>query len=1201
MNSATTTTQLQPMSIPQQYQIPSLDTTLKLPFDNVNFSQPRLCRGICFSAANAWYSNNHFDADDQCSNLFARAEETKRLLMPELLHIWATASFWDLGVFGKISLADASLAVELRMSGWPKDENGTKMIDLYPTIWLKTADKVVKAKSPWKEIAAVVKRLKLNSPHNAKIFVEGGGRLSDDSFTVAKERLTLDKGINFPSGETLYFHVLTKPGRSSACGLPCLVTIIKDETVLEQNISRIGGLVTSMSLRQAVTSGHVMTKYFLNSCNRNASSEESTDDSAVEMEDSDESEIELVENYGSGHDPEQPLGHIDDVTGLTYWRSVIPSDTINFIIQLSKDKAQTSVWKIDTSRLISTDFALLSHIAEWERDNCYVDPSVQGTPSDTSTRVKKFVSGYHNDASLGQREVIVLVNQESDSLVGSLQPARIPLIVGGATLWTRKLRLQGPLAPGTSGSWVVDRVSGAWCGSIILVYDDEPYALMVTAQALLSDIKTFSSMAADEKIFPTVSESTQDKVQQRKPVVTLKIQCKRSPEDDRMGKTRWPDLPSWPKIQPLTPFKQESTSSFSILEPPPEPSSSLGKLTAWESEITTTKSDTAWTSDHSVKGKHKATNSRSHYLPFPRNENFTGRKGVINELQRLLFTYSYGQRIAIVGEGGVGKTQIALELAHLLKNSIQSHQHYSVIWMPALSLTSFEYACTEMIKVFNIEHVAKTDPKEIFKNFLSSEEAGQWFLVIDNANDIETLCGTSQGTGGITEFIPNCAQGCILFTTQSREIASKVAYTNISELHWMNTKDARALLHNSLVQKDQMQHIAMTDQLLQKLAYLPFAITQAAGYMNINKVTIKEYLQLLQDTSGDMIESLSLGVYGSTDYNTCQGAVIKTCIVSFKQIRVLHKDAARLLSFAACLEPKAIPLALLPRLRSEQSMANAVSTLCSYNFFNQRETVNIFDMHSLVYLACQAWDRSLVRETRAQELVFARLAKVFATDDWEARGVWRQYLPHALRLLRSLDSNRSEEARRLAHWVGRCLSKDGKIRQAIELLEHLVAVEQILPEDHPHRLASEQELAATYRINGQIEDAIQLLEHVVEVQKTLAEDHPDRLVSEHNLASTYHTNGQIEDAIQLLEHVVAVRNTTLAEDHPDRLVSHHNLAFFYRANGQIEDAIQLLEHIVTVQKTTLAEDHPDRLESEKALELCLQDLSSQGTRRKIGC
>ena len=59
----------------------------------------------------------------------------------------------------------------------------------------------------------------------------------------------------------------------------------------------------------------------------------------------------------------------------------------------------------------------------------------------------------------------------------------------------------------------------------------------------------------------------------------------------------------------------------------------------------------------------------------------------------------------------------------------------------------------------------------------------------------------------------------------------------------------------------------------------------------------------------------------------------------------------------------------------------------------------------------------------------------------------------------------------------------------------------MLAEDHPSRLASQHALARAYEANGQVKEAVELLEHVVAVrEKMLAEDHPYRLASQHALA-----------------------------------------------------------------------------------------------------
>ncbi|KAH7150682.1 hypothetical protein DER46DRAFT_470939, partial [Fusarium sp. MPI-SDFR-AT-0072] len=68
-----------------------------------------------------------------------------------------------------------------------------------------------------------------------------------------------------------------------------------------------------------------------------------------------------------------------------------------------------------------------------------------------------------------------------------------------------------------------------------------------------------------------------------------------------------------------------------------------------------------------------------------------------------------------------------------------------------------------------------------------------------------------------------------------------------------------------------------------------------------------------------------------------------------------------------------------------------------------------------------------------------------------------------------------------------------------------------------------------------IKDAIEILEHVVAVHKQTPEekDH-SRLTSEHALATAYLYDQRIKDAIKMLEHVVAVQKETLDEKDSSR-------------------------------------------------------------------
>jgi Cdc6-like AAA superfamily ATPase len=72
-------------------------------------------------------------------------------------------------------------------------------------------------------------------------------------------------------------------------------------------------------------------------------------------------------------------------------------------------------------------------------------------------------------------------------------------------------------------------------------------------------------------------------------------------------------------------------------------------------------------------------------IPFDRNSHFLGR----SELRDLEKVISEGKsrRAAITGLSGVGKTQVALELAYRVRDK---HPQCSVFWITSTSLESIE-------------------------------------------------------------------------------------------------------------------------------------------------------------------------------------------------------------------------------------------------------------------------------------------------------------------------------------------------------------------------------------------------------------------------------------------------------------------------------------------------------------------------------
>ncbi|KLU92297.1 hypothetical protein MAPG_11243, partial [Magnaporthiopsis poae ATCC 64411] len=533
--------------------------------------------------------------------------------------------------------------------------------------------------------------------------------------------------------------------------------------------------------------------------------------------------------------------------------------------------------------------------------------------------------------------------------------------------------------------------------------------------------------------------------------------------------------------------------------------------------------------------------------------------------------------------GGVGKTQVALQLAYWAKK----HQPgYSIFWVPALSGATFEQAYNEMARKLRLQNAnTDEDPKDSVRQYLSSEAAGPWLLVVDNADDADLLFGSSDMAGGLNEYLPESEDGLVLFTTRSRKVAVSVAGNDVIELLEMDPQEAAEYLGKQLIRKDLLHDGGESTRLLEELTYLPLAITQAAAYLNTIQVSIAEYLKLLQGTEQDAASLMSREFYDKTRHKGSRNAVATTWLVSFEQIRKSDPAAADLLSFLSCIEPKAIPQSMLPRPEVEEQIIHAIGTLCGYAFVTRRGDSRIFDMHSLVHLATRIWIQREGRTATTHAKATRHLAEVFPDDDYANRSLWREYLPHVFKALQGSEAVSTEEEADLCYLVGRCLRVDGRIREAVKYLEKASRWRDgHFAENHLSRLASQHTLAEAYRADGQISKAVTLLEQVVAIEaETLAENHPSRLASQHALAGAYEADGQISKAVALLEQVVAIKAETLAENHPSRLTSQHALAGAYQADGQISKAVTLLEQVVAIKAETFAKNHPNRLASQHAL------------------
>ena len=157
----------------------------------------------------------------------------------------------------------------------------------------------------------------------------------------------------------------------------------------------------------------------------------------------------------------------------------------------------------------------------------------------------------------------------------------------------------------------------------------------------------------------------------------------------------------------------------------------------------------------------------------------------------------------------------------------------------------------------------KDDVTELVQHYPSQESAGQWLLILDNADDLDMWLNKTDTYWKSTCLINSLLRsdkGLIIFTTRSRKAASKFAQSNVIQVVEMDEEAATLVLRNSLIRKEVLNDgpaVVQLLKLLKLLTFLPLAIMQAVAYISENDIMLVEYVSLSDDREENFIEVLS--------------------------------------------------------------------------------------------------------------------------------------------------------------------------------------------------------------------------------------------------------------------------------------------------------------------------------------------------------
>ncbi|GAB7349483.1 hypothetical protein MBLNU459_g0195t1 [Dothideomycetes sp. NU459] len=429
--------------------------------------------------------------------------------------------------------------------------------------------------------------------------------------------------------------------------------------------------------------------------------------------------------------------------------------------------------------------------------------------------------------------------------------------------------------------------------------------------------------------------------------------------------------------------------------------------------------------------------------PFVEDEDFIDRGDVLDQVHTRCSRP--GARIALVGLGGVGKSQLAIHYSCQVRKRSKSTW---VFWIHASSRARFEEGYKTIADRLGLvksdDHQA--DILQLVRNWLCEERNGRWVMVVDNADNAATfydhhkeepigqISAQSEKSRSLATFLPQTLNGSFLFTSRSEDVATQLTghIRNVIKIGPMDEKEGMALLLKKLeggaCRKDDDTSNLL---LLQALDYMPLAITQAAAYINRRGPlgSVEKYVKLFRKSEKSRMSLLNEVAGDLRRDDSAYNSIIVTWQISFEQINDARPSAANLLSLMSFFNRQGIPGFLLQSWRTQYSSGSHtlsghssdasddsdkystcssdvsneddpefvedITTLRNYCLISVEKDDTTFEMHRLVQLSTRSWLKKHNRVDLWRGRFLAALSANFPTGDFENWEKCQALFPHA--------------------------------------------------------------------------------------------------------------------------------------------------------------------------------------------------------------
>ncbi|MBC6418766.1 MAG: tetratricopeptide repeat protein, partial [Prochloron sp. SP5CPC1] len=597
--------------------------------------------------------------------------------------------------------------------------------------------------------------------------------------------------------------------------------------------------------------------------------------------------------------------------------------------------------------------------------------------------------------------------------------------------------------------------------------------------------------------------------------------------------------------------------------------------------------------------------------PEVENKTFVGRKGELEELERLLESHGTVAIAAAAGMGGVGKTELVRQYVKQRKKKYSG----GIWWLERgdrvgqilvnNSLCRWPAPPDNLVK-------DRDKVRWVYEQWLERFPHGERLLVWDDEEDFRH----------VKELLPQDGRFRVLLTTRKRW-GPPVQRLDLDVL----PPSAAFRLLRRLVNDDNRikEEVAAARALCKWLGYLPLGLELVGRYLAPRPhLTLAKTLERLKQKR---LKAKAVGgeVREEMGYRNNVAAAFELSWATLKPST--HILAGALSLFALAPIPLHLIQAALPDWDEEDLEEELDEKLVHLSLLSTESQTGTYSFHTLVRefvrekLATELEEqRDKLRQSVAQGLIGVanRVPETVTVEVVE--GV-QEALPHLVEAATHLTDWIENDIDRIPLFIalGRIAQYQSRWEDAENWFqEYVTFAQQRFGENHPYTAGSLNNLAGLYQAMGRYTEAEPLLKRALAIteeelganhpytatclnnlaellyesirkyteaeplynralaiyEKELGANHPNTANSLNNLAGLYNSMGKYTEAEPLLKRALAIREKELGANHPDTATSLNNLALLYYSMGKYTEAEPLYNRVLAIRKKELGANHP---------------------------